>query len=407
MRSRHLENVSTVSSCADADVVKMDVINALDSSSVQPKRRRARKPAASKDTKPPGEEQNLGEGKNTSNTPAISSTPKRSRTSTPAPVKTLADPHQEESSNSVKDQPAASTVQNSCGVPLSEELTNGAPAEPKKKKKRKKEAKEDKQMEEEVKKDGETEDQTVIVQHEEVPDSVVSEEKREKKAKKKKKEQSEREGGQVISEQLPEVTSEASDPLVSAKKKKKKSKSNADGPEATLEESKIIPVEIPGEHSLMVNKEDETNKSDLQDLSEQISKKKKRRKDKADRGTLELADKESSEMADVNGNDQPTDAAPLPPVTPQTEKKKKSKYMEYLSPLLFQSQFLTHTSSVRPFNREKQVTFSRSATITSNTWSRFRRNVPPRSPLPTSECYSQKGVSDVTVIPRCPLNFCN
>lgn len=44
--------------CTDADVVKMDVINALDNTTPQPKRRQVKKPAASKETKPPGRDVN-------------------------------------------------------------------------------------------------------------------------------------------------------------------------------------------------------------------------------------------------------------------------------------------------------------------------------------------------------------
>lgn len=343
--------------CTDADVVKMDVINALDSSISQPKRRGVRKPAASKETKLPGEEKKIVE-KSTTNTPAKSHSPKKSTISTPAPVTPPADPQQEESSNSVKGQPAAE--QNSNGVSLSEEWSEGATPEPKKKKKKKKEANKD--TEEEMKKGSETieqvscekpfevtkkangdeklsentEHQTMIVQRDEVSNSDVVEEKREKKAKKKKKrEKSEQGESQGSSEQISELASEGTDEILPAKTKKKKSKSNVENCEATHEEGNIIPEETPDENSSVVEKESNTNKSDFQDLSEQIFKKKKRKKDKADRGeaTPEQADKDKSESVDINGKihnesnvqNDPATLLPLSTMTPQTEKK-KSEY---------------------------------------------------------------------------------
>lgn len=422
---------------AEADVVKMEVINALDSSSVQPKRRRVRKPAASKDTKPPGEEQKLIEEKNTSSPPQISSPPKKSRTNTPAAVKPPANPNQEESSNSVKGQPASSTVstleQNSYGVSLSEESTKGATPEPKKSKKKRKEVNEDKYREEEIKKGGETigqasckkpfeetnkangerkqsddtKHQTIIVPHDEVPDSVAPEEKREKKAKRKKKERSEQEEDQVSSEQLSEMTSEGPDQIVSAKKKKKKSKTNVENSEATLEEAEGIPVEIPHENSYMVDKESETA------LSEHVLKKKKRKKDKADRRMPELADKDRSEIADVNGNDHNestcNDPALLPqlsPVTPQTEKK-KSEYMNLFLPTAcsFQSQFLTRLL-VLVLSSEKSKLQSADAPATPQTSGPDSQDTSCPEELFQPLSVIHKKVSDVTVVQRYSLNFC-
>lgn len=347
--------------CTDADVVKMDVINALDSSTSQPKGKKVRKPAASKETKPPGEEKKMVEEKSTTNILAKSSSPKKSTTTLPAPVTPPADPHQEESSNSVKEQPAAE--ENSNGVPLSEEWAEGT-TEPKKKKKKKKEANKEKDTDKEMKKGSETvgqvacekpfeetkkangeekqsentEHQTMIVQHDEVPDSVVTEEKREKRAKKKKKEKSEQGEGHVSSEQVSELASEGTGQILPAKKRKRKrSKSDVENSEATHKQSKIIPVETPDENSSVVDKKSETNQSDFQDLSEQIFKKKKRKKEKADRdeATPELADKDKSKIVDINGNNlnestlknDPVPLPPLDPVTPQTEKK-KSEYMK-------------------------------------------------------------------------------
>lgn len=345
--------------CTDADVVKMDVINALDSSISQPKRRGVRKPAASKETKPPGEEKKIVEEKSTTNTPAKSPSPRKSTIITPAPVTPPADPRQEESSNSVKGQPAAE--QNSNRVPLSEEWSEGTTPEPKKKKRKKKEANKD--TEEEMKMGSETigqvscekpfevtkkangdekpsentEHQTMIVQRDEVSDSVVVEEKRAKKAKKKKREKSEQEESQGSSEQISELASEGTDEILPAKKKKKKSKTNVENCEATHKEDNIIPEETLDENSSVVEKGSTTNKSDFQDLSEQIFKKKKRKKDKADRdeATPEQADKDKSESVDINGkihneSNVKNDPAPLLPLsnrTPQTEKK-KSEYMK-------------------------------------------------------------------------------
>lgn len=358
----------------DADVVKMDVINALDSSAPQPKRRRVRKPAASKETKPPGEENETVEKKSTTNTPAKNSLPKKSRTTTPAPVTPPADPTPEQSINSEKDQPAAPTVslseQNSIGVTLSEEQTEGAT--PKKKKKKKKEANENKDIEEEMKKGSETigqvpfekpleetkkakggrkqneyredvvtEDLTVIPHYDEVPDSVVPEQKKEKKAKK--KEKSEQEEDQVNSEQISEKANDGTGEIMSAKKKKKKkSKTDAENSEATDKENEIIPAETPSENSNLADKERKTkrerDKSDFQDPSEQILKKKKRKKDKADldETTHEQVDKDKNEIADINSNNHSestlkNDSAPLPqliPETPQTEKKKKKSKLK-------------------------------------------------------------------------------
>lgn len=332
--------------CTDADVVKMDVINALDSSTPQAKRRGVRKPAASKETNPRGEGK-----KSTTNTPAESSSPKKSTTTTTAPVTPPADPHQEERSNGVEAQPAAE--QNSNDVPLSEEWTQGVTPEPKKKKKKKKEAKEEeakngneavgqvaceKPLEETKKANGKrkhgenSEHHAVIVPLDEVPDLVVPEEKREKKSKKKKRERSEPEEDQVSSGQISEMTSEATDQTVSAKKKKKKSKTDVEYPVATQEESEIIPVETPGENSDVADKESETNKSNFQDLSEHVFKKKKRKKDKVapNEATPEPADKDKSELVEINGNNynestlknNTSTLPPLSPATPQTEKKK-------------------------------------------------------------------------------------
>lgn len=61
----------------------------------------------------------------------------------------------------------------------------------------------------------------------------------------------------------------------------------------------------------------------------------------------------------------------------------------------FRSLFLTAFAS--PFTREKQVKVNRRPSNTENSESRLRRSASPRSLLPTPKCYTQKGVSDVTV----------
>lgn len=304
------------------------------------------------------------------NTPAKNSSPKKSRTTTPAPVTPPADPAPQPSIISEKEQPAAPTVslseQNSNGVTLGEEQTEGAT--PKKKKKKKKEANENKDKEEETKKGSETigqvscekpleetkkatagrkqneyredvvtEDQTVTAQYDEVPDSVVLEQKKEKKARKKKKEKIEQEEEQVNSEQISEKVNDGTEEIMPAKKKKKKkSKTDIENSEATDKESEIIPAGNPSDNSNLADKERKTkrerDKSDFQDPSEQILKKKKRKKDKADREETapEQVDKDKHDIADVNSNTPSefpleNDSAPLPqliPETPQTEKKK-------------------------------------------------------------------------------------
>lgn len=361
-----------LSLCTDADVVKMDVINALDSSTPPPKRRRVRKPPASKETKPPAEEKETVQNKKSAtNAPAKNPSPQKSRTTTAdSAVTPPAEPQQEQSINGDKDQPAASAVLEQSSNSVHGKGAEGAMSELKKKKKKKKEkeAHADKDKEEEEKngreisigqvssekllgenqkakggtkpnknrKDVSTEDQTVIAGDDSVPDEVVPEQKKEKKAKKKKKEKSKQEEDQVNSEQISEKENNCTEQIMSVKKKKKKSKTDVENSEANGKESEIVPVETLMENSNMTDQKGKSNRkrdtSDFEDPSGQISKKKKRKKDKADRDetTPELVNKDKNEVAEVNSHDHNestlvNDSAPLPPPcpeTPLTEKKK-------------------------------------------------------------------------------------
>ncbi|XP_026186978.1 nucleolar and coiled-body phosphoprotein 1-like isoform X2 [Mastacembelus armatus] len=256
----------------EADIAKMDTINALVSTPLQPKKKRVRKPRANPPALigNPGQKKSGTVGKNekavekgVTESPTKNSEPKKSRQKKTATVTSSAIPRQEEHLNTVEDRPTAATLSPSKQTPVKkarepetprEEKNDDTMSEPKKKKKKKKKESSEDKVEE---KENET--------------SEGGKEKDSKEEKSKKKEVTEQESG---------------DRPVEEKKKTKGSKVNS--------------KKTDTEDEMMERSKNGIGNDILQTIVEKKKAKKKKRKTDRDENSEQTAkeDKENSELVD-------------------------------------------------------------------------------------------------------------